>query len=102
MKDVEILLEEIKTAMVQVMGDLMGSTSTDTAPTVASIRKSDIDYLDSIKYDVESVAEDVLWDPVYVVLNLCRSLLCRRSCSSQKHSAVSEVSKSGLIEAFLT
>lgn len=39
MKGVAILLEEIKTATVRVMGYLIGSTSTDAAPTVASIRK---------------------------------------------------------------
>lgn len=29
-------------------------------------------YIDSIWYDVESAAEDILADPVYVTLNLCR------------------------------
>jgi len=32
----------------------------------------DADYLDSIRRDVESAAEDVACNPVYVILNLCR------------------------------
>ncbi len=32
------------------------------------------DYIDSIWYDVENAAEDIVRDPVYVTLNLCRAL----------------------------
>lgn len=32
------------------------------------------DYLDSIKYDVENAETDILTNPVYVTLNLCRAL----------------------------
>lgn len=32
------------------------------------------DYLDSIKADVENAREDILTEPVYVILNLCRVL----------------------------
>ena len=32
------------------------------------------DYMDSIWYDVENAAEDILTDPVYITLNLCRVL----------------------------
>lgn len=34
------------------------------------------DYMDSIRSDVENAAEDVLRDPVYILLNLCRVLAC--------------------------
>lgn len=37
------------------------------------------DYLDSIRGDVENAAEDVLRDPVYILLNLCRVLAYSRS-----------------------
>ncbi len=30
------------------------------------------DYLDSIRYDMENAGEDILENPVYVILNLCR------------------------------
>lgn len=36
------------------------------------------DYLASIRYDVESAAEDVRENPVYVILNLCRVLAYMR------------------------
>ena len=32
------------------------------------------DYLDSIWYDVEGAEDDILENPVYVILNLCRVL----------------------------
>lgn len=31
------------------------------------------DYIDSIWYDVEGAGEDILEDPVYMILNLCRA-----------------------------
>ena len=37
-----------------------------------------VDYLESIRYDVENAAEDILENPMYVVLNLCRSLAYAR------------------------
>ena len=32
------------------------------------------DYIDSIRLDVENAGEDILCDPVYIILNLCRVL----------------------------
>lgn len=32
------------------------------------------DYFDSIKYDIENAREEVLTNPVYIILNLCRVL----------------------------
>jgi len=32
------------------------------------------DYIDSVWYDIENAAEDIMDDPIYVVLNLCRVL----------------------------
>ena len=31
-------------------------------------------YLDSIRSDIENAVEDILQDPVYIILNLCRVL----------------------------
>lgn len=35
-------------------------------------------YLDSILFDVENAGEDIITNPVYIILNLCRVLACQR------------------------
>lgn len=43
------------------------------------------DYIDSIFYDIENAVIDMVGDPVYVTLNLCRTLcfLCNGKCVSK-------------------
>lgn len=36
------------------------------------------DYFDSIRYDIENSKEDIIKNPVYIILNLCRVLAYRR------------------------
>lgn len=47
------------------------------------------DYIDSIMSDIENAKEDILENPVYVILNLCRVLAYLRGekCSGQTSSA---------------
>ncbi len=45
----------------EAIGDVFGEVPTE-------------DYLDSIRLDIENAADDILDDPVYITLNLCRVL----------------------------